>query len=185
MTLRWKIALALAGLTFVASAAVGAAVYRVTRDRLLSEIDRSLAEVNPRPGRGSFELDQLGDRGPLRGFEAQLVLADGTVVDTTFERPSSDLAEEAAPVAGRPGISAYDTVAVDGDDRLGQRGGDELVARLVPGRAVGRVPADAAFACHAPVGKERELAAQQRVVVRRQRRRRHLELPDDEGGDGV
>ena len=116
MTLRWKIALALAGLTFVASAAVGAAVYRVTKDRLLSEIDRSLAEVNPRPGRGPFELDQLGDRGPLRGFEAQVVLADGTVADTTFERPSSDLAEEAASVAGRPGVTAYDTVTVDGDD---------------------------------------------------------------------
>jgi two-component system sensor histidine kinase MprB len=116
VSLRWKIALALAGLTFVASAAVGAAVYRVTKDRLLSEIDRSLAEVNPRPGRGPFELDQLGDRGPLRGFEAQVVLADGTVADTTFERPSSDLAEEAASVAGRPGVTAYDTVTVDGDN---------------------------------------------------------------------
>ena len=69
MSLRWKIALALAGLTFVASAVVGAAVYRVTKDRLLSEIDRSLAEVNPRPGRGPFALDELGDRGPLRGVQ--------------------------------------------------------------------------------------------------------------------
>ena len=84
MSLRWKIALALAGLTFVASVVVGIAVYRVTKDRLLNEIDRSLADVNPRPGRGPFEFDQLGDRGPLRGFEAQLVLADGTVAETTF-----------------------------------------------------------------------------------------------------
>ena len=38
MSLRWKIALALAGLTFVASAVVGIAVYRVTKDRLLNEI---------------------------------------------------------------------------------------------------------------------------------------------------
>ena len=76
-------------------------------------------------------------------------------------------------------------VAVNGDDRLRQRGGDELVAGLVPGRLFRRAPGDAAFARHAPVGKERELAAQQRVVVRRQRRRRHLELPGDEGGDRV
>ena len=59
MSLRWKIALALAGLTFVASAVVGAAVYRVTKDRLLNEIDRSLAEVSQRPGRGQFDLDSM------------------------------------------------------------------------------------------------------------------------------
>jgi len=118
VSLRWKIALALAGLTFVASAVVGAAVYRVTKDRLLTEIDRSLADVNPRPGRGPFEFDQLGDRGPLRGFEAQLVLTDGTVAETTFESAvsSNDLVDAAASVAGRPGISTYDTVAVNGDD---------------------------------------------------------------------
>jgi two-component system sensor histidine kinase MprB len=118
VSLRWKIALALAGLTFVASAVVGIAVYRVTKDRLLTEIDRSLADVNPRPGRGPFEFDQLGDRGPLRGFEAQLVLTDGTVAETTFESAvsSNDLVDAAASVAGRPGISTYDTVAVNGDD---------------------------------------------------------------------
>jgi two-component system sensor histidine kinase MprB len=118
VSLRWKIALALAGVTFVASAVIGAAVYRVTKDRLLSEIDRSLAEVNPRPGRGPFDLDQLGDRGPLRGFEAQVVAADGTVADTTFAGAASspDLADAAASVAGRPGTSAYDMVRVGGDD---------------------------------------------------------------------
>ena len=119
MSLRWKIALALAGLTFVASAVVGAAVYRVTKDRLLTEIDRSLADVNPRPGRGPFELDQLGDRGPLRGFEAQVVLADGTVAETTFEARSRATIWCAAAV-GRPWSAGrhtvYDTVAVNGDD---------------------------------------------------------------------
>ena len=48
-----------------------------------------------------------------------------------------------------------------------------------------RVQVDAALARDAPVGKERELAAQQRVVVRRQGRGRHLALPDDERGDRV
>ena len=51
--------------------------------------------------------------------------------------------------------------------------------------ASSRAPGDAAFARHAPLGKERQLAAQQRVVVGRQRRRRDLALPDDEGGDRV
>jgi two-component system, OmpR family, sensor histidine kinase MprB len=118
MSLRWKIALALAGLTFVASAVVGAAVYRVTKDRLLTEIDRSLAEVNPRPGRGPFALDQLGDRGPLRGFEAQVVLADGQVAETTFEdaSASNDLVPAAGSVnRGRPGATAYETVSANGD----------------------------------------------------------------------
>jgi two-component system, OmpR family, sensor histidine kinase MprB len=118
MSLRWKIAFALAGLTFVASAVVGVAVYRVTKDRLLTEIDRSLAEVNARPGRGPFQFDQIGDRGPLRGFEAQLVLTDGTVADTTFERAvsSGDLVDAAASVGGRPGASTFDTVTVNGTD---------------------------------------------------------------------
>jgi two-component system, OmpR family, sensor histidine kinase MprB len=116
MSLRWKIAFALAGLTFVASAVVGVAVYRVTKDRLLTEIDRSLADVNARPGRGPFQFDQIGDRGPLRGFEAQLVLADGTVADTTFESAvsSGDLVDAAASVGGRPGASTFDTVTVNG-----------------------------------------------------------------------
>lgn len=118
MSLRWKIALALAGLTFVASAVVGVAVYRVTKDRLLTEIDRSLADVNARPGRGPFQFDQIGDRGPLRGFEAQLVLADGTVADSTFESAvsSGDLVDAAALVGGRPGASTFDTVTVNGTD---------------------------------------------------------------------
>ncbi len=118
MSLRWKIALALAGLTFVASAVVGIAVYRVTKDRLLTEIDRSLANVNPRPGRGPFELEQFGDRGPLRGFEAQIVGADGSVAESTFEIPvtNTDLAGAAASVAGRPGASTSVTVVVNGDD---------------------------------------------------------------------
>ena len=118
MSLRWKIALALAGLTFVASAVVGAAVYRVTKDRLLTEIDRSLADVNPRPGRGPFQLEQLAGRGPVRGFEAQILLEDGTVAETTFPDPVStaDLTEAAGSVAGRPGASAYDTLGVSGDE---------------------------------------------------------------------
>lgn len=118
MSLRWKIALALAGLTFVASAVVGIAMYRVTRDRLLTEIDRSLVDVNPGPGRGPLRLEQLGGRGPLRGLEAQIVRADGSVAETTFADPvtNTDLTDDAASVANRPGVSAFATVSVNGDD---------------------------------------------------------------------
>jgi two-component system, OmpR family, sensor histidine kinase MprB len=118
MSLRWKIALALAGLTFVASAVIGVAVYRVTKDRLLTEVDRSLADFNPGPGRGPIRLEQLGGRGPLRGLEAQIVRADGTVAETTFAQPVTDagLADDAASVANRPGMSAFNTVRVAGDD---------------------------------------------------------------------
>jgi len=115
VTLRWKIALALAGLTFVASAVVGIAVYRVTKDRLLTEIDRSLANVNPRPGRGPFELEQFGDRGPLRGFEAQIVGADGSVAESTFEIPvtNTDLAGAAASDRRKGRRASHDGRAVE------------------------------------------------------------------------
>jgi len=118
VSLRWKIALALAGLTFVASAVVGVAVYRATKDRLLTEVDRSLADVNPRPGRGPFELAELGGRGPLRGFEAQILLGDGTVAESTFDSPVSndELTGAAASVAGRPGVDTYTTANLNGDE---------------------------------------------------------------------
>ena len=140
VSLRWKIALALAGLTFVASAVVGIAVYRVTKDRLLNEIDRSLADVNPRPGRGPFQLDQLGDRGPLRGFEAQVVLADGQVAETTFEDAlaSSDLVDprlDPSPwTSGRQHV--YETVSANGDDYRVRSVG--IPRGCVPGGAVAR-----------------------------------------------
>ena len=45
MSLRWKVALALASLAVVATLAIGTVSYRSTRDRLLSEVDRSLLEL--------------------------------------------------------------------------------------------------------------------------------------------
>ena len=62
-------------------------------------------------------------------------------------------------------------VAVHGDARLRQRAGDEQVAGVRPtSRCSSALQVDAALASDAPVGEERELAPQQRVVVRRQRR---------------
>lgn len=48
MSLRWKIALALAVLAAAGSAAVGISTFRSTEDRLITEIDRSLATASDR-----------------------------------------------------------------------------------------------------------------------------------------
>ena len=63
-------------------------------------------------------------------------------------------------------------VAVHRDLRLREGARHQAVAGVGPGRGLLAAPGDAAFARHAPVGKERQLAAQQRVVVGRQRRAR-------------
>ena len=54
MNLRWKIALALAAVSFVATTAVGIISYRSTSERLVDEVDRSIAsaaaQLSGRPG---------------------------------------------------------------------------------------------------------------------------------------
>lgn len=84
MSLRWKIALALATLSVVATLAIGAASYRSTRDRLLAEVDRSLIEVQNAVTAAQSRREALPGRGPLSGFDAQLIGSNGTVVDSTF-----------------------------------------------------------------------------------------------------
>jgi two-component system sensor histidine kinase MprB len=80
MSLRWKIALAMAVLAGVTAIAFGAASYRSTQDRLLDEIDRSLVAVGDR----RVTRDPLPARGPLLGFDAQVLGPDGAVRETTF-----------------------------------------------------------------------------------------------------
>jgi two-component system sensor histidine kinase MprB len=112
---RWKIALALATITLLASAAVGVASYRLTHDRLLSEIDRSLADIDPRVLRGRFDPDRVPARAPFDGFEAQVIDAAGTVQGTTFDAPVVPSAR-AVRVAASPRSSVTETVTVDGVD---------------------------------------------------------------------
>jgi two-component system sensor histidine kinase MprB len=118
MSLRWKIAVAMATLTIVACAIVGFAGYRLTRDRLTSEIDRSLLELDARLPRGRFELEQLTGRRPFTGFEAQRIAPGGAVAETTFEQPVVDevLTASADAVAGRPDTDRFDTVTIDGEE---------------------------------------------------------------------
>ena len=84
MSLRWKVALALAVLSVVATLAIGTAGYRSTRDRLLAEVDRSLVALDGDIGEGRLGRDPLPRRGPLSGYDAQVIDAEGTVIESTF-----------------------------------------------------------------------------------------------------
>lgn len=113
MNLRWKIALALAAITSVATIAVGAANYRSTRDRLYAEVDRSLTAVDARvSGRLIAAGSQLPERGPLAGYEAQLIRADGTIAQRTLETPLP-VTELDQGLIGRRGRSIVTTATVE------------------------------------------------------------------------
>lgn len=115
MSLRWKIALALAVITSVATVAVGVANYRSTRDRLIAEIDRSLVAVDARIGDGLFGPgNPLPERGPLAGFEAQIIRPDGTIVQRSTDVPLP-VTELDLGLAGERGRSIVTTVTV-GDE---------------------------------------------------------------------
>lgn len=110
MSLRWKIALALAALTAAATSVIGVASYRTTRERLLGEVDRSLVETVARMGRGRPE--RLPQRSPFSGYEAQLIAADGAVRLTTFASPVAP--SDAAIATIGTDDSVYETVEIDG-----------------------------------------------------------------------
>lgn len=108
MSLRWKFALALAAIVAVTAIAFGTVSYRSTRDQLYDEIDRSLLSIDGRL------IGQQGvpDRGPLVGFDAQIVLLDGSIAGTTFptEIPVS---EADTALLGARGTSAFSTVETE------------------------------------------------------------------------
>lgn len=115
MSLRWKIALAMAAITAVATVALGAANYRTTRDRLYAEIDRSLTAVDARLSDRPLDAGgPLPERGPLAGYEAQLVRADGSIVQRTLDVPLP-VTELDRSLVGQPGRSVVTTATV-GDD---------------------------------------------------------------------
>lgn len=85
MSLRWKIALAMALTASLATVFVGAIGYRSTRDRLLTEVDRSLLEIDGRINDRRFGIDTpLPEQGPLPGPVAQIILPNGAVRQSTF-----------------------------------------------------------------------------------------------------
>lgn len=116
MSLRWKIAMALAALAMAATIAIGTVSYRSTRDRLLAEVDRSLEEVEPLLNRLSRE--PLPERGPLSGLDAQIVDSSGQVLETTFTTPLP-VGDAEREVIGHPRRSVSATVDTpDGEYRI-------------------------------------------------------------------
>ena len=114
MSLRWKFALALAVITAITAVTFGATSYRSTRDRLYTEIDRSLLGVDAR----RVGVEGVPARGPLSGFDAQIVLPGGVVAASTFSSPIP-VSDEDLELLGRRGTSRFSTVATaDGSYRI-------------------------------------------------------------------
>ncbi len=131
MSLRWRVAIAMAALTLAATIAAGFVGYGSTRDRLLAEVDRSLIEIGG--PRGPLDLERLPDRGPFGGFVAQLVGPDGSVVDSTFPEPFVP-SDAVVALAALPGSDVFEQVSVgNGEFRVRSialpRGGTLQVGR--------------------------------------------------------
>lgn len=109
MSLRWRMALAMAAIASVATIALGVASYRSTRDRLFAEVDRSLVELDRLVSDRRFGMDRLPQRGPLSGFDAQVIQRDGSVGQSTFPDPLP-LGDAERAVVGSPRASVFTTV---------------------------------------------------------------------------
>ena len=131
MSLRWKIALALSTVGVVVSVALGALTYRSTDQRLLDEVDQSIAQVADLAVGGN-------DRFPARRqvvdvYSLRRLGPDGRVEATSFE---SDVPVGAAAgvVSGQPGLSTRETVTASDGERfrihtLGASTGSVQIAR--------------------------------------------------------
>lgn len=129
MSLRWRIALALAAIAAATTISVGVASYRATSTRLLEEVDSSLfqawrkIEQNPRSIVGEPEL--------LNVYIVQVVDADGTV-SSSRGRDSIGPGPGPDKVRRRGDAWSYDTVRVDGQEV-------RFVSRVTPGVGVVQV----------------------------------------------
>ena len=119
MSLRWKIALAMAAIVTVATFAIGVATYRSTSDRLMSEIDRSLRNFDP-VSLVNRRDDVVGplERGPLSNLDVQVIGPDGTVLQTTFSEPISLSAADQALVGARRGERLSTVATAEGEFRI-------------------------------------------------------------------
>jgi two-component system sensor histidine kinase MprB len=130
VSLRWKIALALAGVALVATTAVGVVSYRSTASRLIDEVDHSIEQAIPQ-----VSITGRAGRVPAPGlldvYRVRVLSEDGEVVATSFEHdvPAGDVEE----VYDHPRAYARSTESVDGErfrvHSIGVRGGAVQVAR--------------------------------------------------------
>ncbi|MCB0965745.1 MAG: HAMP domain-containing histidine kinase [Ilumatobacter sp.] len=118
MSLRWKIALAMAAIAVASTIAIGAVSYRSTRQQLLAEVDRSLVDVDRMIAVGQFGREPLPERGPLSGLDARVVDVQGNVLESTFE-VDFPLDDEMEATLGRRAATSIETVETDdGDYRI-------------------------------------------------------------------
>jgi two-component system sensor histidine kinase MprB len=119
VSLRWKIALAMAAIVTVATVAIGAATYRSTRDRLFIEIDRSLSGLDAAAaGRRGIDPNQPPVRGPLSNIDVQVVDQSGAVIASTFPEPIPVSAADLAVLGPRRPELLSTVSTPEGDVRL-------------------------------------------------------------------
>jgi two-component system, OmpR family, sensor histidine kinase MprB len=133
MGLRWKIALSLATVALIATAAVGLIGYRTTSVRLLDEVDRSITQASQQMvGRAADGRVGLPTRGLLEVYSVRVLAADGSIVASSFSHDVS-VGAGALAVVGYPGVLDRSTVGVDGGNlrvhTIGLRNGAVQVAR--------------------------------------------------------
>lgn len=96
MSLRWKLALAMVVVSTLATAAFGLASYRSTEQRLMAEIDRSLVDLEPVMIQRTAGGATLARDDGLERFRAQVVTAEGLVLQSTFPEPLPGTAASSA-----------------------------------------------------------------------------------------
>ncbi|MEM8619710.1 MAG: HAMP domain-containing sensor histidine kinase [Actinomycetota bacterium] len=133
MGLRWKIALALATISFVATAAVGVIGYRSTSARLLEEIDRSMqAATTQLVGQTFGGRVEVPNPALLDVYSVRVLDRSGEVVGSSFDE-EFPLDDDAKVLIGAPRTIDRATVEVEGENyrvhTLGLGGGAVQVAR--------------------------------------------------------
>lgn len=130
MNLRWKIALSLAAVALVATAAVGVISYRSTSARLVDEIDRAIAsaavQLAGRPGR------EVPARDLLDVYSVRLLDISGVTVASSFDS-ELPVTESVLSVIGRPRSSVWATTSAGGERyrvyTIGAQNGAVQIAR--------------------------------------------------------
>ena len=111
MSLRWKIALAMAAISLAATTAVGLLGYRTTSGRLHNEVDRSIESASVQMfGTRTGDRFEVPTRGLLEVFSVRVLGPDGEVVATSF-RDELVITTDAAALVGQS--RAHDEATVE------------------------------------------------------------------------
>jgi two-component system sensor histidine kinase MprB len=117
VSLRWRIALALAAIAAATTTAVGVASYRATSDRLMKAIDTELLQALRAGGANLAEL--IDQRGPFDVYFFQLVSRSGRVETGSWRQPVGPGPGPEKVRSSEDVNISYDTVETDdGDVRL-------------------------------------------------------------------